>query len=51
MTATQFKCKENIIILMGDLNDILCFRHQMGYELVKNLTNQATHLLRARLSN
>ena len=51
MTARYFKCKENTIILMDDLIDILCLRNQKVSALVKNLTNQATHLLRVRLSN
>ena len=42
MMARYFKYKENSIILMGDLNDILYFRNQRGSTLVKNLTNQAT---------
>jgi len=50
MTARHFKYKENTIILMGDINDIFYFQNQTSFISVKNLTNQATPLLRARLS-
>ena len=37
MTARNFKCKENIVVLMDDLIDILCLRNQRGSAMVKNL--------------
>jgi len=49
MTDRYFKYKENTIILMDDLIDILCLRNQRGSAMVKNLENQATPILRAQL--